>query len=330
MAYAIVQEASNSSVSGVNALAAIAGAEAAAIASASQTVANPGVFTTAVQAFVAGTPVFLTGTAPGGFALNTVYWIIAAGLTTTACELSATNGGAGIQCTASAACTINPAPIQTAGNSQIAIAVQATGSTPTITDTAGNSYSSPLGFAELGTSLFAYVCQNIVTGPNIVTCHSNSANLSAVLTAEISGLKTSGGAVGIIGLGQNGPGAGTDSVTTGPMAINTVASLLYALSVDLTGSNVPVAGTGFTSLGSKFANYTGGVRAVSEHRRITINGNYAATFAPSVSGHTGDLFVSIAVALGEIGSISGGGAMTGTLTTTLAHAMTQLTTGLPI
>lgn len=91
----------------------------AAVASASQTVATPGVFTTAVQAYTAGTPVFLTGIAPGGFSLNTVYYIIALGLTTTALELSATFGGTGIQCTASAICTINPINVATASNSML-------------------------------------------------------------------------------------------------------------------------------------------------------------------------------------------------------------------
>lgn len=86
----------------------IGGAASAGVASASQTVANPGVFTTAVQGFTAGIPVYLTGIAPGGFNLNQVYYVIATGLTTTACELSATPGGTGIQVTASAACVINP------------------------------------------------------------------------------------------------------------------------------------------------------------------------------------------------------------------------------
>jgi hypothetical protein len=86
---------------------------AAPIASASQTVANPGVFTTTVQGLTAGTPVFLTpsvagGALPGGFSAGTAYYVIAAGLTTTACELSATFGGTGIQVTSSAACVINP------------------------------------------------------------------------------------------------------------------------------------------------------------------------------------------------------------------------------
>jgi hypothetical protein len=87
------------------------------VASASQTVATPGVFTTATQAFTAAQPVYLTGTAPGGFTLNKIYYIATLGLTTTACELSLTSGGTGVQCTASAACVINPVTPATATNS---------------------------------------------------------------------------------------------------------------------------------------------------------------------------------------------------------------------
>lgn len=93
-----------------------AGASGLPIASASQTVANPGVFTTATQAFVAGQAVYLTGIAPGGFSLNTIYYVIATGLTTTALELSATPAGTGIQCTASHVCAINPVGAATATN----------------------------------------------------------------------------------------------------------------------------------------------------------------------------------------------------------------------
>lgn len=86
----------------------------AAVASASQTVATPGVFTTAAQAYTAGLQVSITGTAPGGFALKTPYFVLAAGLTATTCQLAAYAGGPGIQCTASAACTIQPGYIDIA------------------------------------------------------------------------------------------------------------------------------------------------------------------------------------------------------------------------
>jgi hypothetical protein len=93
------------------------GSGGAAIASASQTVAAPGVFTTATQGFTAGQAVVIQGTAaPGGFTLGTVYYVIAAGLTTTACELSATVGGTGITCTGSIACSLSPLTAVSATN----------------------------------------------------------------------------------------------------------------------------------------------------------------------------------------------------------------------
>lgn len=94
-----------------------AGGALASVASASQTVATPGVFTTAVQAFTAGQPVYVSGTAPGGIVLGQVYYIATLGLTTTAVELSLTSGGTGVQVTSSAACTINPLVAASATNS---------------------------------------------------------------------------------------------------------------------------------------------------------------------------------------------------------------------
>lgn len=81
---------------------------AAGIASASQSVATPGVFATTAQTLTAGQPVYLTGSAPGGLALNTTYYVIAGGLTSTTCELAASPGGAGLQVTSSAVCTLIP------------------------------------------------------------------------------------------------------------------------------------------------------------------------------------------------------------------------------
>lgn len=89
----------------------------APVASASQTVASPGVFTTATQSYVAGCPVqiFTTGAAPGGFIAGQTYYISATGLSTTTVQLSATIGGASIACTGSAACTLLPYNTKSAG-----------------------------------------------------------------------------------------------------------------------------------------------------------------------------------------------------------------------
>jgi hypothetical protein len=100
-------------------------AAALPVASASQTVANPGVFTTAANTYVAGQAVVIAGTAPTGFTTSgatqaaalaaviagtaTVYYVIATGLTTTAAQLALSPFAAsGIQVTGSSACTIVP------------------------------------------------------------------------------------------------------------------------------------------------------------------------------------------------------------------------------
>jgi hypothetical protein len=88
-------------------LSAIAGYKIATgtFASASQSTST-GVFTTVASTLVAGQPVQLTGTIPGGFVANTTYFVIATNLTTTTVELSATQGGAVKIPTSSAACNV--------------------------------------------------------------------------------------------------------------------------------------------------------------------------------------------------------------------------------
>lgn len=82
---------------------------AIAVASASQTIATPGVFATSAQTFFAGQAITISGTAPGGFVAGTIYYIVESGLTSTTCQLAdspfATTGK---QVTSSAACTLTP------------------------------------------------------------------------------------------------------------------------------------------------------------------------------------------------------------------------------
>lgn len=304
MAFARVQKASNSQVGpGPNTCPVILGGEVAAIASASQTVAAPGVFTTATQAFTAGMPVFLTGTAPGGFALNTVYWVIAAGLTTTSCELAATQGGTGITCSASAACTINPTVIHTAGNTGILINRMNPALVSSITDTAGNTWSPGPGAGKAGIfgfGLFLHFCQNLLAGANIITGHTNGTTDEAIAFFEFSGLATSGGALGANYNAQNGPGAGADAVTSNGFLVGAVPALVFGFGVDFSGSSFfPTAGTNFSGQGGMWSNY--GTDAQAEDRRELVGGSFAATYSPAA--HTGDVFAALGVAFAELGAV---------------------------
>lgn len=306
MPYAASLQGENSQSATTGSLAAIQGG--IGFASASQTVATPGVFTTVTQAFTAGQPVYLTGIAPGGFALNTVYYVIAAGLTTTSCQLAATIGGTGIQCTASAVCVVNPTFTHVAGDTVIVICAQNPGSIATLTDTLGNSWTlaGHAGIASFGK--FLWYCQNSLAGANIITGHTNGSDFSAISVTEISGLATSGGPLGTPGFNaQNGPGSGTDIVTSTGIVIGAVPAMLYGFGTDDTGSFVPTAGTlngGFTGRGSIWGNLTGGVRAITEDQRITSIGTYAATFGNIGKG--GDVYLACGIAFAELGAQSPG------------------------
>lgn len=298
MPYGYVQQMENSQAATTGSQAAIQGG--VGFASASQTVATPGVFTTTAQTFIAGQPVYLTGIAPGGFALNTVYYVIAAGLTSTSCELSATIGGTGITCSASAVCTVNPTITHVAGNTLIIICSQNPGSIATLTDTIGNTYTLAGHAGIAGFGKFLWYCQNTLAGANIITGHTNGSDFAGLVVSEYSGLQTSGGPLGSAFQAQNGPGNGTDSVTSGTFPISTFPALLYGFSTDDTGSFVPPVGTGFTTRGSIWANLTGGVRAMTEDKRILTGGSYAAT--STLASHGGDVFLTDAIAFPEIGA----------------------------
>lgn len=93
-------------------------------ASASQTVANPGVWTAAGNTLVNGQCVTITGTPPGGFSTGTNYYVVnqstpGGGGTF---SLSLSPYGAGIQVTSSSACTLNPVlPLGAAADANITI-----------------------------------------------------------------------------------------------------------------------------------------------------------------------------------------------------------------
>jgi hypothetical protein len=95
---------------------------ALAVASASQTVATPGVFTTDAQNYAPGQPVKIVGTPPTGFSNNTIYYVIKTGLTSAACQLALSPfATAGIQVTVSSACSIVPYMIGAKADANITI-----------------------------------------------------------------------------------------------------------------------------------------------------------------------------------------------------------------
>lgn len=97
-------------------------ASAAAGTSSSQTVANPGVFTQTGHKYVAGQAVKLSGSVPGGFTADTIYYVIKAGLGANTYQLAdspfATSGK---QVTSSASTTVTPVLFGAAADGNISI-----------------------------------------------------------------------------------------------------------------------------------------------------------------------------------------------------------------
>lgn len=190
----------------------------------------------------------------------------------------------------------------TAHNTVLVLGSQNPGSTPSITDTAGNSYSL-LGHSSLfAFGVFLYICQDTLGGANVITTHTNGTDCNGILVSEWSGLVTSGGALGVAFNGQNGPGSGADAVTSGTMVISSgtpAASISFGWD-NTAGTFIPVHGTGFSSHTAVWAAINGNAQALLEDQRITSSGTYAGTWSADPS-NTGDLFSTIAVILAELG-----------------------------
>lgn len=156
-----------------------------AITSASQNTST-GVWTTAANSLVVGQAVQVTGTLPTGFAANTNYYVIASNLTSTTCELSATQGGAVKKPTGSASTTIDTDPTGTWTNASELICavyrpssgnvlmVGQSASSSSTTDTINYPALSPMGDAATGNS---WVLGLVA-----------ASNLTQVLTTAFSGM----------------------------------------------------------------------------------------------------------------------------------------------
>lgn len=196
-----------------------------------------------------------------------------------------------------------PSITATAGNTLIIICSQNPGSIATLTDTIGNVYTLAGHSGIAGFGKFLWYCQNTLGGANVITGHTNGSDFAAIVVSEYSGLAVSGGPLGSAFQAQNGPGAGTDIVTSGTFSVAVAPALLYGFSTDDTGSFVPTAGTlysGFTGRGSIWGNLTGGVRAITEDQRLTASGTYAGTFGNITKG--GDVYLTDAIAFAELGA----------------------------
>lgn len=190
-----------------------------------------------------------------------------------------------------------PSITETAGNTLVVVSSHGNaGINNTCADSAGNTYTKQVVLNNLGHELNMFYVQNCIGGANIVTISSPSTNIKAVWVGEYSGLLLTGGPIASIGNGQNGPGAGSDTVTSTAFTVTPVPALYLGFSMDASGSNFPTPGTGFTGRGALWVNNTGGQNAQAEDLRVTVSASIAATYNPVNGAH---LFNTIGIAFAE-------------------------------
>jgi len=123
--------------------------------------------------------------------------------------------------------------------------------------------------------------QNVVAGSTTITAtFGATTDFRGIGVAEVTGAVTTGGADGSSGNIQAAPGTGTDAITTASMTNAAQPALIVACSMDVTGSAVPAAGTGFTSNGSNASL----LWRVESKRLTTTSSTQAATFTAGAGG----------------------------------------------
>src|SRR5437899_7329686 len=165
-----------------------------------------------------------------------------------------------------------------------------------VTDDKGNTYTVKDSLDDAGDSIkwFDFSLGNITNAPITITVTfgSGSGNPFVLIADEYSGASavtdpTDGHAI----VQRNGPGAGTDAITSSSITTTAAGDLIYSICFDTGSTPAPTAGTGFNSQASD----TGGQNAVrSEDKTQSTAGSVNATFT---SANGGDNFGVIIIAV---------------------------------
>jgi hypothetical protein len=129
-----------------------------------------------------------------------------------------------------------------------------------------------------------WLCQNANSGATVITPQSSNS-IYGIWVEEISGLVTTGGALGSIYAVQTDPGTGANAISTGNINATTVPAALFAFAANPQawgGSNTgdPDAGTSlaYTARSTGWLGVSSLKTSQAEDIRVTSTGNIAATF----------------------------------------------------
>lgn len=183
------------------------------------------------------------------------------------------------------------------------------------TDTADPSISDGTNtYTRLGSTLVdaftsgryaLFECKNATAGSFTISESSASGNFMTACVAIYSGLDTSVSGI-ISSNAQQGPGTGTDALTSTTLTPGSQPGVLVGFSYDDSNASAISAGTGFTSRGTMATQDAAfGTASRIEDKNITSTAAVAATFTAAGGG---DNFVAFAVFAPE--SSGGGGGAT--------------------
>lgn len=160
--------------------------------------------------------------------------------------------------------------------------------------------------AGIGAGLF--YAKNCSGSTVTVSGSHTGGSITGVYVAEYSGLDTSAPFIASSANPQNGPGSGTDAMTSGNANATSQPTAAIGFYFNSLGQDLmtEAAGTGYTGRTAVWAPIGSAgtiVCARPEDKRVTATGNVAATFTATV-GDGGNVFLTVIALFAEAGSIA--------------------------
>lgn len=189
-----------------------------------------------------------------------------------------------------------------------AIGADTTGATFGCSD--GTNTWTPCGVFDgtaigAGIALGFFYAKNCAGSAVTVSGSHTGGSITGVYVSEFSGLDTVAPFIASAANAQNGPGAGTDAMTSGNANATSQPAVAIGFYFNSLGQNsgTEAAGTGYTGRTAVWAPIGSGgtiVCARAEDKRVTATGNVAATFT-ATAGDAGNVFLTVIALFAEAG-----------------------------
>lgn len=154
-----------------------------------------------------------------------------------------------------------------------------------------------------GVALGLFYAKNVAGTLVTVSGSHTGGSITGLYVAEYSGLDPIAPFINSAGFPQNGPGSGTDAMTSGNANATTQPAVAIGFYFNSLGqdSGTEAAGTGYTGRTAVWAPIGSAgtvVCARAEDKRVTSTGNVAATFT-ATAGDAGNVFLTVIALFAE-------------------------------